>query len=111
MRALQNIIFKLDHDLLCIGDVVHKKELLIKLLEWFNFDLCSREKDVLQLLDKLSKVEFSFKLFILHCCCVVASERQKLIIIIKTPHNSTVRARKHWLVLEQWISCLIYVVT
>ena len=59
MRALQNIIFKLDHDLLCIGDVVHKKELLIKLLEWFNFGPCSKQKDVLQLLHKLSKVKLS----------------------------------------------------
>lgn len=57
VRALQNIIFKLDHDLLCVGDVVHKKELFIKLLEWFNFESCSQQKDVIQLLEKLSKVE------------------------------------------------------
>ena len=57
VRALQNIVFKLDHDLLCVADVVHKKELFIKLLEWFNFGPCPQQKDVLQLLGKLSKVE------------------------------------------------------
>lgn len=58
VRALKNIIFKLDHDLLCISDVVHKKDLYVKLLEWFNFEICPQQKDVLQLLGKLSKVEF-----------------------------------------------------
>ena len=56
VRALQSITFKLNHDLLCVADIVHKKELFVKLLEWFNFEPCSMQKDVLQLLEKLSKV-------------------------------------------------------
>lgn len=58
VRSLRNIIFKLDHDLIYVGDLVHKKEVFVKLLEWFNFDPCPNQKEVLQLLNKLSKVDY-----------------------------------------------------
>ena len=56
MRALKNILFKLDHKLVCAADLVHERQLLINLLQWFNFPNPPLKKEVLRILETLSKV-------------------------------------------------------
>ena len=56
VRALRNILFKLDHKLVCAADLVHERQLLINLLEWFNFPNPPLKKEVLEILEVLSKV-------------------------------------------------------
>ncbi|KAK2554725.1 Rotatin [Acropora cervicornis] len=56
VRALKNILFKLDHKLVCAVDLVHEKQLLINLLKWFNFSNPPLKSEVLRLLQILSKV-------------------------------------------------------
>jgi len=56
VRALQNIVSKLDHGLLCDSDLVQEKHLHIRLLEWFNFMPCVLQDDVLSLILRLTKV-------------------------------------------------------
>lgn len=56
VRALKNILFKLEHKLICVSDLVQERELLIRLLEWFNNTSAPMKKEVLGLLEKLSKV-------------------------------------------------------
>ncbi|EDO36601.1 predicted protein [Nematostella vectensis] len=55
VRALKNILFKLEHKLICMSDLVQERELLIRLLEWFNSPSAPLKKEVLELLEKLSK--------------------------------------------------------
>ncbi|XP_048576455.1 rotatin-like isoform X2 [Nematostella vectensis] len=55
VRALKNILFKLEHKLICVSDLVQERELLIRLLEWFNSPSAPLKKEVLELLEKLSK--------------------------------------------------------
>eukprot|EP00794_Sanderia_malayensis_P019973 gene19973-21931_t len=54
-RALENILSKLRNQLICIEDLVHHRELIINLLQWFNFENISKVEEVLQLLDDLSR--------------------------------------------------------
>ena len=56
IRSLKNILFKLDHHLICAADVVQEKQLITKLLEWFNFPKCPLQKEVLGLLEIIAKV-------------------------------------------------------
>ena len=56
VRALKNILFKLDHKLVCAVDLVHERQLLINLLQWFNFPNPPLKKEVLSILETLSKV-------------------------------------------------------
>lgn len=56
VRALKNILFKLDHKLVCAVDLVHEKQLLINLLKWFNFPNPPLKSEVLRILQTLSKV-------------------------------------------------------
>lgn len=56
VRALKNILFKLEHKLVCAADLVHERQLLINLLEWFNFPKSPLKKEVLGILEVLSKV-------------------------------------------------------
>ena len=56
VRALKNILFKLDHKLVCAADLVHERQLLINLLQWFNFPNPPLKKEVLSILETLSKV-------------------------------------------------------
>ncbi|CAH3027837.1 unnamed protein product, partial [Porites evermanni] len=55
VRALKNILFKLDHKLVCAADLVHERQLLINLLQWFNFPNPPLKKEVLSILETLSK--------------------------------------------------------
>ncbi|XP_068721388.1 rotatin-like isoform X1 [Montipora capricornis] len=55
VRAFKNILFKLDHKLVCAADLVQEKKLLINLLEWFNFPNAPMKKEVLRILKTLSK--------------------------------------------------------
>jgi hypothetical protein len=55
-RALRSLVFKLSHDLIQLEELVHQHTLLANLLEWFNFEDCSHETLVLDLLLKISKV-------------------------------------------------------
>lgn len=59
VRALQNILSKLEHSLLCDADLVQEKHLLIRLLEWFNFSTCPCQELVLGLLLRLSQVSLT----------------------------------------------------
>lgn len=56
MRAAKNILFKLEHKLVCVSDLVHERQLLIGLLEWFNFSSVPIKREVLGLLERLAKV-------------------------------------------------------
>ncbi len=56
VRALQNILSKLEHGLVCDADLVQEKVLHIRLLEWFNFSSCPQEQQVLALILRLTKV-------------------------------------------------------
>ncbi|XP_078487369.1 rotatin-like [Ciona intestinalis] len=54
-RALESIVLKLDHGLLHEGDLVQEKQLMVRLLEWFNFDPSPKQSVVLQLLIRLTQ--------------------------------------------------------
>ncbi|XP_068613541.1 rotatin-like [Brachionichthys hirsutus] len=55
IRALKNIICKLDHSIISIPDIVQEKMLFVYLLEWFNFPEVPMQEEVLELLSTLSK--------------------------------------------------------
>jgi len=63
VRALKNILFKLEHKLVCAADLVQERQLLINLLQWFNFPNAPLKKEVLGILGTLSKVHT------MSCCC------------------------------------------
>ena len=56
LRALDNILSKLEHRLICEADLIQERHLFIRLLEWFNFPRVSKQSDVLNLLLQLSQV-------------------------------------------------------
>ena len=58
VRALQNVLSKLQHNLVCDADLVQEKHLHIRLLEWFNFATCPMQQQVLALVLRMSKVGF-----------------------------------------------------
>ncbi|XP_069111957.1 rotatin-like isoform X2 [Argopecten irradians] len=55
VRALENLLSKLEHKLVCDADLVNERHLLIRLIEWFNFPNSTKHKDVLLLLQRLSQ--------------------------------------------------------
>ncbi|KAL4234763.1 hypothetical protein ACF0H5_006405 [Mactra antiquata] len=55
VRALESILSKLEHKIICDSDIVQERHLFIRLLEWFNFPKSTRHSDVLNLLLRLSK--------------------------------------------------------
>lgn len=57
VRALKSIICKLDHSLISVSDIVQEKMLFVYLLEWFNFPEVPMQKEVLELVSTLSKVD------------------------------------------------------
>lgn len=63
VRALKAILFKLEHKLICAADLVQERELLIRLLEWFNDPRSPMKKEVLGLLESLAKVHVSMSIF------------------------------------------------
>ena len=54
--ALKTLKLKFDHGLLQAADAVQRKDLLEKLLDWFNKPHCSMESEVLSVLLMLSEV-------------------------------------------------------
>ena len=73
MRALKNILFKLKHKLVCAADLVQERQLLINLLQWFNFPNAPLKKEVLGILETLSKV------YTVLCWCCVGKEFFQLV--------------------------------
>lgn len=55
VRALKNILCKLDHSLISVADIAQEKMLFVHLLEWFNFPEVPMQEEVLELLTTLSK--------------------------------------------------------
>ncbi|KAF7659129.1 hypothetical protein LDENG_00002670 [Lucifuga dentata] len=55
VRALKNIMCKLDHSLVAVSDLVQERMLFVFLLEWFNFPEVPMQEEVLELLSTLSK--------------------------------------------------------
>ncbi|XP_033842210.1 rotatin [Periophthalmus magnuspinnatus] len=55
VRALKNIICKLDHSLISVADIVQEKMLFVYLLEWFNFPEVPMQEEALELITTLSK--------------------------------------------------------
>jgi len=55
-RALENISSKLKHGLIHDADIVQERQLMIRLLEWFNFNPAPKQDIVLELLSRLTKV-------------------------------------------------------
>lgn len=55
VRALKNIICKLDHSLISVADIVQEKMLFVYLLEWFNFPEVPMQEEVLELVTTISK--------------------------------------------------------
>lgn len=65
VRALKNILCKLDHSLISVNDIVQEKMLFVYLLEWFNFPEVPMKEEVLGLLLTLSRVNTSTLLLFL----------------------------------------------
>ncbi|CAK8690926.1 unnamed protein product [Clavelina lepadiformis] len=55
IRALESILSKLDHGLLHDADIVQERQLMVRLLEWFNFQPSPKQDQVLRLLERLTK--------------------------------------------------------
>ncbi|ESO98430.1 hypothetical protein LOTGIDRAFT_231452 [Lottia gigantea] len=55
VRALENILSKLKHNLICEADLIHERHLFIRLLEWFNFPKSTQHETVLNLIRDLSQ--------------------------------------------------------
>ena len=55
-RALDSILLKLEHGLLHDTDLVQERQLMVRLLEWFNFQPSPNQDKVLLLLSRLTKV-------------------------------------------------------
>ncbi|XP_078335545.1 rotatin-like [Crassostrea virginica] len=55
VRSLENLLSKLEHNLVCDSDLVNERHLMIRLIEWFNFPSPPKQGDVLNLILRLSK--------------------------------------------------------
>uniref|UniRef100_A0A4W3H9B8 Rotatin n=1 Tax=Callorhinchus milii TaxID=7868 RepID=A0A4W3H9B8_CALMI len=55
VRALKNILCKIDHGLITLVDLAQEKRLFVLLLEWFNFPNVPLQGDVLNLCNQLAK--------------------------------------------------------
>ncbi|XP_052063673.1 rotatin-like [Mytilus californianus] len=55
IRALENLLSKLEHKLICDADLIHERHLLIRIVEWFNFPNSTSNADVLKLLLRLTQ--------------------------------------------------------
>ena len=53
---MKSLVFKLSHSIVQPEELVHEHGLFVNLLEWFNYEECSHEGLVLDLLSQLSKV-------------------------------------------------------
>eukprot|EP00795_Rhopilema_esculentum_P002944 gene2944-1191_t len=55
LRALENILSKLRNQIIFIEDLVHHRELIVNLMQWFNYENPQKVVEVLQLIENLSK--------------------------------------------------------
>lgn len=58
IRALKNILSKIDHGLISIIDLAQEKTLFVRLFEWFNFPTVPMQEDVFKLCGQLVKVSY-----------------------------------------------------
>ncbi|XP_048451707.1 rotatin [Rhincodon typus] len=63
VRALKNILCKIDHGLISVVDLAQEKSLFIRLLEWFNFPTIPMQEEVLTLCNRLVKHSSVARLF------------------------------------------------
>ncbi|XP_067888445.1 rotatin isoform X3 [Heterodontus francisci] len=63
VRALKNILCKIDHGLISIIDLAQEKSLFIRLFEWFNFPTVPMQGEVLTLCSRLVKYSSVAQLF------------------------------------------------
>uniref|UniRef100_A0A2K6FX39 Rotatin n=1 Tax=Propithecus coquereli TaxID=379532 RepID=A0A2K6FX39_PROCO len=56
-RALKSILSKVEHNLICYADLIQERLLFLHLLEWFNFPSVPMKEEVLNLLNRLVKME------------------------------------------------------
>ncbi|XP_071958961.1 rotatin-like isoform X2 [Antedon mediterranea] len=64
VRALQNVIGKLEHNVISLNDLVQERHLITRLLEWFNFPSCPMKVEALKLILKLVKHPTAAELFL-----------------------------------------------
>nr|XP_018903432.1 PREDICTED: rotatin isoform X1 [Bemisia tabaci] len=57
VRALNNILMKLNCHVLTVEDLTESHELFIKLINWFKFPVCTEKEKVLELILTLAKTE------------------------------------------------------
>lgn len=62
VRALNNILMKLNCHVLTVEDLTENHELFIKLINWFKFPVCTEKEKVLELILTLAKVSGIFLL-------------------------------------------------
>ncbi|XP_056009232.1 rotatin-like isoform X2 [Ostrea edulis] len=55
VRSLENLLSKLEHNLVCDSDLINERHLMIRLIEWFNFPSPPKQGEVLHLIQRLSK--------------------------------------------------------
>ena len=55
VAALRRIVFKLDSDLITLSDLIHERDFILSLMEWFNHTEIAHEHDVLTLLLRISE--------------------------------------------------------
>ncbi|XP_069776494.1 rotatin isoform X2 [Narcine bancroftii] len=63
VRALKNILCKIDHGLISIVDLAQEKSLFFRLFEWFNFQCVPMQGDVLKLCGRLVKYSSVAQIF------------------------------------------------
>jgi hypothetical protein len=65
VRALDNLLSKIENGFVKLVDLSHDEDLLVQLLEWFSKSECPRFMDVLAMLEKFSQVSGTTRLFII----------------------------------------------
>ncbi|XP_038666001.1 rotatin isoform X2 [Scyliorhinus canicula] len=63
VRALKNILCKIDHGLISVADLAQEKSLFVRLFEWFNFPTVPMQGEVLSLCSRLVKYSSVAQLF------------------------------------------------
>ncbi|XP_051879982.1 rotatin isoform X2 [Pristis pectinata] len=63
VRALKNILSKIDHGLISVVDLAQEKSLFVRLFEWFNFPTVPMQGEVLKLCGQLVKYSSVAQIF------------------------------------------------
>jgi rotatin len=56
VRALNSVVSKLEYGFVSEKELIAQKDLVVKLLDWFNFETCPEAEKVLNLILRLIKV-------------------------------------------------------